>query len=80
MIVEEVVPPVEEPAVEAAPEIIALDEGGAVLPLASEEAAERWLAATRISRMGRFTGVARWWRLCCDCSTGKCTPSQCQCS
>ncbi len=40
VIVEEVVPPVEEPVVEAAPEIVALDEGGAVLPLASEAAAE----------------------------------------
>ena len=40
MVVEEVAPPAEEPAVEEAPEIVALDEGGAVLPLASEEAAE----------------------------------------
>ena len=38
--VEEVAPPVEEPVVEAAPEIVALDEGGEVLPLASEAAAE----------------------------------------
>ena len=35
---EEAAPPVEEPAAETAPEIVALDEGGEVLPLASEEA------------------------------------------
>ncbi len=37
---EEAAPPVEEPAAETAPEIVALDEGGEVLPLASEAAAE----------------------------------------
>jgi hypothetical protein len=40
VVVEESAPPVEEPVVEAAPEIIPLDEGGQVLSLASQEAAK----------------------------------------
>ena len=65
VVVEEVVPPVEEPVVEAAPEIVALDEGGAVLPLATQEAAEvmaepdPWFACT-VDNDGTIDGICHY--------------------
>jgi hypothetical protein len=39
-VTEEATPPLDEPVAEAAPEIVPLDEGGGVMPLVSQEAAE----------------------------------------
>ena len=57
---------------EAAPEIVALDEGGAVLPLASEEAAETVASGDPYFKDGAiYRGWSDTGGLRCDCITGK---------
>jgi hypothetical protein len=76
VVVEEAAPPVEEPPVETAPEIVALDEGGAVLPLASAAAAETVTTGDPYFKDG---AIYRGWSDTGICpaivTVGYCTPS-----